>query len=136
MANNEVLDIKDLDTFIFHGTWFDHIQSLPEETQAKIITDLCRYGVGKEPLFEDDPVVIAMVSVLKGGVDNSKNGYLKKVNMGQKAGRKKKYSDEEIYKLSREGYTVEEMAVELNCSESTIRHSPGYMNRKNDKFEF
>ena len=101
-----------------------------------IITDLCRYGVGKEPLFAEDPVVVALVSALKTGIDNSKNGYLKKVNMGQKAGRKKKYSDEDIYRLSREGKTPEEIAAELDCSVSTVRHSNGYINRKKDEFEF
>lgn len=134
--DDKLITREDINTFIFHRKWIENVSPLPPDTQARIICDISRMALGLEPLFPDDPVVQAMKLSATDGVDHSVNAYLDKLNMGKKAGRKKKYDDREIYALSQQGMTVSEIAKKLQCSESTVRHSDGYKNRKIANFEF
>ena len=140
MKDKELLTLEDINTCIFHKEWLiEGIGKLDSDTQAKIMLDSLRIGFGLDPLFQNDenPVVGAFCEILANKIVGQKNAYLDKVNMSKNgAGRKKKYKDEDIYRMSREGKTVGEIANELKCSESTVRHSIGYQNRKNDDFVF
>lgn len=130
---NEVLRTPDgrrLDNFIMRGEWVDNISTFPIEIQDKILGDIARYGSRKPTQHDDDPIVYSIVNMLKGGIDNSVNEYLKKVGMSQSAGRKKKVSDTEIHKLASEGKSAEQIAEELGCSLSSVNHSDGWKNRK------
>ena len=131
-----VLTREDVHTFVFHREWFEDIKELPIEQQMKIVYDMCRKGTNLEPIYEDDIMVKSFVNILSRNVNSSKDAYLAKVNMSKTAGRKKKYSDEEIYNLAREGKTVTEIAYKLGCSTSTVSHSEGYRNRNNKDFIF
>ena len=138
--DKELLTIDDIITCVFHKKWLvEGIEYFDPDTQAKIMLDSLRIGFGLEPFFteENNPAVKAFTEILSNKVVGQKNAYLTKVNLSNSgAGRKKKYKDEDIYRLCKEGKTVTEIAAELNCSESTVRHSTGYQNRKNDNFVF
>ena len=126
-------NINEIDTFVFHKKIFEHIAALDPEMQQKIVYEVCRCGVGLEA-STSDPFVISMVNVIRGSIDSTKAAYMNKVNMSKGAGRKKKYSDEMIWELARKGADVFTIANELQCSESTVRHSEGYRNRNNANF--
>ena len=128
--------MADNDTFVVHQDWLDSIVGLPIEQQDKIIAEFVRYGTEMELQHSDDPVVQAFVNMLKGRIDASKEAYQKKVEMSKGAGRKKKADSGEIYRLAREGYTSAEIANTLGMSKSSVDHSEGWKNRKNDQFEF
>ena len=139
MENKDLLTLDDITTCIFHKEWLvEGIGRLDPDTQARIMLDALRMGFGMDPLFhEEDPVVGAFSEILSNKVLGQKNAYLDKVNLSKSgAGRKKKFKDEEIHRLCQEGLTVSEIASQLNCSESTIRHSAGYQNIKNTEFVF
>lgn len=129
MINN----IDEIDTFVFHKKIFEHISALDLEMQQKIVYEICRCGVGLES-STTDPVIMSLVNALKGGIESTKAAYMNKVNMSKGAGRKKKYSDEAIWRLASQGLSVLAIAEELQCSESTVRHSEGYKNRNNMEF--
>lgn len=137
MVEEKLVTIEDINTFIFHREWFDDISDLPADIQAKVIYDICRKGANLEPMFNDDITIKSLVNVLSRNVNGSKNAYVNKINMSKgKAGAKKKFSPKQIYDLSREGKTVDEIANIMGCSISTVRHSDGYKNRDIDNYEF
>lgn len=76
-------------TFVVHGEWLDNIKNLPLEQQDKIIGDLVRYGVERDPAHSNDPVISAFVNMVKGSIDYSKIKYSEK----KFGGRKKKIDD-------------------------------------------
>lgn len=121
-------------TFIFHKDWFDSISALPSEQQDKILGDIIRYGIEVPPLHSDDPVITALVNLIKGRIDFSKEKYSQKVSASQKGGRKKVANDDDIYALAMQGKTSAEIAEELHCSKSTIDHSIGWKKRKGEAF--
>lgn len=121
-------------TFVVHKDWLSSIKDLPIEQQDKIIAEFVRYGTEMELQHSDDPVVQAFVNILKGRIDASKDAYNKKVEMSKTAGRKKKSNDVEIYQLAREGYSSTEIAKTLQISKSSVDHSEGWKNRKQDDF--
>lgn len=117
-------------TFVMHKEWLDSIAGLPIEQQDKVIAEIVRYGTGCELAYEDDPVIMAFVNLLKSRIDFSKNKYNQKVEMSKSAGRKKKVDDEKILRLAREGKSAQQIADMLGCSKSSIDHSEGWRNRK------
>lgn len=117
-------------TFVMHKEWLDSIAGLPIEQQNKVIAEIVRYGTGCELAYEDDPVIMAFVNLLKSRIDFSKNKYNQKVEMSKSAGRKKKVDDEKILRLAREGKSAQQIADMLGCSKSSIDHSEGWRNRK------
>lgn len=125
-----------IDTFIVHKEWLDSITSLPLETQDKIIAEFVRYGCGLELMHPEDAVAASFVNILKNRIDYSKEQYAKKVVMGKTAGAKKKVDDRQVYELAREGRSSAEIAQLLNVSKSSIDHSDGWRNRKDDDFIF
>ena len=125
-----------LETFIVHKEWLDSIASLPIETQDKIIAEFVRYGVGLDSAHPDDAIAQSFVNILKNRIDFSKDQYAKKVNMSQTAGRKKKIDDQQIYDLAKEGKSSTEIATVLGISKSSVDHSDGWKNRKEDTFVF
>ena len=130
MDEKELFELDDVDTFIFHREWLiDGISKLPPEIQAKIVLDGLLKGYGMEPLFENDGdyTVQAFSELFSNNVVRSREAYLNKKNYGKvNGGRKKKFSDEEIGVLKKQGKTVDEIMKILGCSESTVRHSSGY----------
>ena len=93
-----------------------------------------------EPLFEKegDYTVQAFSELFSNNVIRSREAYLNKKNYGKAnaGGRKKAYDDKEIYALASQGKTVDEIMKILGCSESTVRHNPGYINRNKKDFQF
>lgn len=93
-----------------------------------------------EPLFEKegDYTVQAFSELFSNNVIRSREAYLNKKNYGKAnaGGRKKTYDDKEIYALASQGKTVDEIVKILGCSESTVRHNPGYINRNKKDFQF
>lgn len=136
MSTEKIVTIEDIDTFIFHKEWFDDIKDLEKDVQAKVIFDICRKGANLEPLFGDDVTVRSLVNVLSRNVNGSKNAYVNKINMGKAGGAKKRFNPKDIYDLARSGKSVAEIAYELGCSESTVRHSQGYIHRKDETYTF
>lgn len=128
--------MTDIETFVVHKEWLDNIACLPIETQDKIIAEFVRYGVGMQMEHGEDSVVQAMVNMLKNRIDFSKDQYAKRVEMGKNAGRKKKLDENQVYSLAREGRSSGEVAELLGVSKSTIDHSEGWKNRKQDSFVF
>ena len=125
-----------IETFIVHKDWLDNIAGLPTDMQDKVIADFVRYGVGLEPVHTIDPVVSAMVNMLKNRIDFSKEQYAKKVEMSKSAGRKRKIDEQKIYELAREGRSSGEIAELLGVSKSAVDHSEGWRQRKKSEFVF
>lgn len=116
-------------TFVIHKEWLENIAGLPVDQQDKIIADIVRYGTEMKMEYEKDPVVSSLVNMIKGRIDFSKNKYEEKIGKAKKVGRKKKYDDEEVLRLAREGFTSAEIADALGCSKSVIDHSEGWRRR-------
>lgn len=124
-------------TFIFYGDWLNSIQGLPVDIQDKIIADIVRYGVEEEMQHTDDMTVQMAVNFTKRAIDDSKNKYKEKIEMGKVGGKaKRKVDDRAIYDLARQGMKSDEIAKNLNVSKSSVDHSEGWKNRGNEDFVF
>ena len=124
-------------TFIFYGDWLNSIQGLPVDIQDKIIADIVRYGVEEEMQHTDDMTVQMAVNFTKRAIDDSKNKYKEKIEMGKVGGKaKRKVDDKAIYNLARQGMKSDEIAKNLNVSKSSVDHSEGWKNRANEDFVF
>lgn len=123
-------------TFVVHSDWLDCIKDLPLEQQDKIIADFVRYGTEIEMVHKDDSYTQAFVNILKGRIDFSKEKYKTKVNGGSAPKKTKKVNDEAILDLARQGKKSSEIAEILGICKSSVDHSPGWINRKNDEFVF
>ena len=121
-----------VETFIMRKEWLDNLGALDPALQDKIIADIVRYGVGVEPQHDNDPIVGAFVNMVKGSIDASKRNYEQKVDMSQKAGRRKKIDDKKIYDLAQEGLTAQEIADRLEISKSSVDKSKGWQGRKEE----
>lgn len=126
-----------VETFIMRKEWLDNLIALEPELQDKIIADIVRYGVGAPACHESDPIVGAFVNMVKGSIDASKRNYEQKVDMSQKAGRRKRIDDKKIYELAQEGLTAQEIADRLEISKSSVDKSEGWRGRKEEMaFDF
>lgn len=125
-----------LNRFVFYGEWLDNIKDLPIDVQDKIIADIVRYGTDMERQHTDDSMVSMAVNFTKGAIEHSKSEYMKKVEAGKNYGRKKTTDDKAIYDLAKQGKKSGEIAEILGVSKSSIDHSDGWKNRKNDEFVF
>lgn len=122
-------------TFIVHSEWLDCIDALPLEQKDKVIAEIIRYGTGFELCYQNDPVVAAMVNLVKNRIDFSKDKYAQKVEAGQKTGRKKTVDNMQIWKLAHNEHKKSaEIAEILGCSKSSVDHSEGWMHRKEDDY--
>ena len=117
-------------TFIFHSDWLDCIKDMSVEQQDAIIGDIVRYGAGREPQHDDDPIIQMGVNFCKNRIDFSKDKYSQKVEGGKRSGGKnKKFTDEIIYEASQGENNSQNVADKLGCSRSTINHSLGWTKR-------
>ena len=117
------------DNFVFYGNWIDSVKDLEPDLQARVITDIVRYGVGVEPLFGDDVTVQMAVNFVKGAIDRSKEEYAKRKRWGDTGGRKKELNDDLIVVYANTGKTASQIAALMGCSESTIYKSDGWKRR-------
>ena len=119
------------DTFIVHKEWLDSIMALPIEQQDKIIADFVRYGTGHELVHENDAVAQSFVNILKGRIDYSKNKYDQKLEMSKVAGRKKKFTDDDIRQIiiKYPNIKAQEVANMLGVSKSSIDHNQIWKDR-------
>lgn len=125
-------------TFIVHGEWLTAIKDLPLEQQDAVIAELVRYGTELPARHNDDPYITAMVNLVKGKIDYSKDKYAQKVEAGKTSGTKKKYTNQMIYEAAREHLDSksEDLAKLLGCSKSTIDHSDGWRRRYEENAVF
>ncbi len=121
-------------TFIVHSDWLENIKSLPVEQQDKIIAEIIRYGTEQPLQYSDDLIISSFVNFVKGSIDYSKSRYNAKVEGGKTSGRRRLVDNKEVWKLAREGLTSQQIADSLGVTKSSIDHSDGWKNRKNDGF--
>lgn len=124
------------ESFVFRAEWLDNISTLPLEIQDKIIADMVRYGSRRETAYDGDPLVLSLVNMVKGRIDDSINKYEQKLEMSKAAGRKKQLDDKRVYELAHAGKTAQQIAEELGVSKSSIDKNEGWKNRKMEEFVF
>lgn len=122
--------MAEVESFIVYSDWLDSIKGLPIEQQDKIIADTIRYGLGREQIYNADPVVASFVKMKSRDISISKEKYEQKKNLAKQAGRKKQIDDEIIFDLACEGKSSAEIATLLGISKSSVDHSDGWRNRK------
>jgi DNA-binding NarL/FixJ family response regulator len=118
--------------FVFYKDWIKNIKDLPIDIQDKIIADIVRYGVGEEMAHDGEATIQMAVNFTKRAIDDSKAKYKAKIEYGKNHGKAKKTNDKEIYDLAREGLKSAEIAEILGVSKSSVDHSDGWRQRKND----
>lgn len=120
MAKQEIRN----NSFVFYATYLEAIEALEgnPECAAKLAKAIMEYGIYGE-YDESDVVVNALMVQIKLGIDNAKNRYEESVENGKKGGAKKKYSDDEIIRLVKEGMTHKAVAEQLGCSAKTVQRA-------------
>lgn len=109
--------------FWFFRTNYEAIKELEAtnpELALQFALAIMEYG-----LFDDydktNPIVNALMSQAKFGIDEVNLRRDKNKGDGKKGGRKEKYSKEEVWRLADEGKSKNEIAAILGCDERTVR---------------
>lgn len=121
-------------TFIVHSDWLENIKGLPQDQQDKIIAEMIRYGAEMPLQYEDDSLVSSFVNFVKGSIDFSKKNYQARVEAGKSKGRPKTIDNREIWRLAHDGMKAADIAAALGITKSSVDHSDGWKNRKNDEY--
>ena len=122
------------ETFIIRKEWLNNIENLPLDQQDKILADIVRFGAEVALEHEDDAVVSSMVNFVKRSITAANADYASKCAAGKMGGRPKKVDDVKVYQLAREGKTSKQISEELEVSKSSVDHSDGWLNRKNQEW--
>ena len=118
------MDEKQDITFIIHSDWLVSLRRLPVEQQDKVLAEWVRYGSEEKLEYADDFLIATIVEQRMGAIDASKERYQEKVAQGKTGGSRKKYNDEKIAALKKQGiYTNQQIADMMGCSKSKVDHT-------------
>ncbi len=110
-------------SFVFYASVFDTYEALlssQPQMAAKFLEAVCSYGIYGE--FDDsDPVLIALMTQVKVGIDNARKRYDAAVANGSRGGAPKKYDEDAIVDFVLEGHTQKEASEKFHCPERTVR---------------
>lgn len=98
------------------------LEQVSIEQAYKYIKAVLEYGLYGE-YDTSDPVVNALMSHSRFGIDSVEERRERNVEDGRRGGRKKTFADEDIYKLLDEGKSKKEVAIIMKCSDRTVERA-------------
>lgn len=115
------------ENFLFLASWHDILEGYDAAGKPEIASEIAKqiiyYGVTGQ-MTSDDPIVTSTVTGMCAAlIDKSKRRYNSCVANGRQGGRPKKYSDEDIIALYRQGLSPQEIAGNLLCSIKTVQRA-------------
>ena len=115
------------DNFVFYASWLDALNGLDETNGREFANEFLRqivvYGVTGE-IKTENPMIIGFIHAMcKDLLDKSKKRHKACIENGNKGGRPKQYSNEEIIDLRNKGLSEQDIADNLGCSIKTVQRA-------------
>ena len=115
------------ENFVFYASWLDALNGLDETNSREFANEFLRqiviYGVTGE-IETDNPMIIGFVNAMcKDLVEKSKKRHKACVENGNRGGRPKQFSDEEIISLYDKGLSEQNIADKLGCAVRTVQRT-------------
>ena len=122
MIGGLVMSTKE--NFVFYADWIDIIKAYDvtnKELAGELAKQIIYYGVSGE-ITTEDPIISGIVSSMCAAlIEKSKNRHRACLENGKKGGSPKKYSDEEIISLYKQGLSEQDIADNLGCHVRTVQ---------------
>ena len=117
-------------TFIFYPDWKECIDRLEKiEDKYALMKVIIDYGTTGEYQTDNNIAEAIFSSLIRTKIDMAQKNYTNKIENGENYGRQKKYNDDDIRSLGRQGKSAKDVAAALNISVDTVYHSEGWKNR-------
>ncbi len=115
------------ENFLFLASWHDILEGYDNAGKPEVASEIAKqiiyYGVTGQ-MTSNDPIVTSTVTGMCAAlIDRSKKRYNTCVANGKQGGRPKKYSDDDIISLYRQGLSPQEIADNLQCSVKTVQRA-------------
>lgn len=113
--------------FIFFESWERYLKTLEEDKDVNYVNAVARaiiqYGLYGKSETEDETILRKVDAVCSDLMKSTKSRYAASVKNGGQGGRPKKYDDEIIIGLSKQGLSAQDIAENLGCSVKTVQRA-------------
>ena len=113
--------------FIFFESWERYLKTLEEDKDVNYVNAVARaiiqYGLYGKSETEDETILRKVDAVCSDLMKSTKSRYAASVKNGGQGGRPKKYDDEIIIGLSKQGLSPQDIAENLGCSVKTVQRA-------------
>lgn len=115
------------ENFVFYASWLDALSGLDKTNSREFANEFLRqivtYGVTGE-IETDDPMTVGFINAMcKDLVEKSKKRHKACVENGNRGGRPKQFSDDEIISLYNDGRSEQDIADQLGCNIRTVKRA-------------
>ena len=115
------------ENFVFYGSWKEHLNGLKElcgeDVAKEVAWQIINYGTTKAFDTEDQKIVNMVNGMCRDLIISAKKRREASIINGKQGGRPKKYNDEQIKELHRQGVSAADIAQKLGCSVKTVQRA-------------
>lgn len=115
------------ENFVFYGSWKEHLNGLKElcgeDVAKEVAWQIINYGTYKDFDTEDQKIINMVNGMCRDLIISAKKRRQASITNGRQGGRPKRYSEDEIMTLSRQGLSPQDIADNLGCSVKTVRRA-------------
>lgn len=113
------------ENFVFYGSWKEHLDGLRDlcgdEVAKEVVWQIVNYGTSKEFDTEDLKIINIVNGMCRDLITSAKKRRIASIENGNKGGRPRKYSVDEMVSLREMGLSDQDIADNLECDVRTVR---------------
>ena len=115
------------ENFVFYGSWKEHLDGLKdlcgEDIAKEVVWQIVNYGTSKEFDTDDQKIINMVNGMCRDLIESAKKRRSASVENGNRGGRPKHFSDEEIISLYNKGLSEQDIADKLGCNIRTVQRA-------------
>ena len=115
------------ENFVFYGSWKEHLDGLKdlcgEDVAKEVVWQIVNYGTSKEFDTDDQKIINMVNGMCRDLIESAKKRRSTSVENGNRGGRPKHFSDEEIISLYNKGLSEQDIADKLGCNIRTVQRA-------------
>lgn len=115
------------ENFVFYGSWKEHLDGLKdlcgEDVAKEVVWQIVNYGTSKEFDTDDQKIINMVNGMCRDLIESAKKRRSASVENGNRGGRPKQFSDDEIISLYNKGLSEQDIADKLGCNIRTVQRA-------------
>lgn len=112
-----------MEQFFFSSMYFELMNQFPEAERIDFLKAVIFYGVKREKIYSNNPVVAAVMANLERQIECAKGKHFQNQHRGKYGGRPQEVDRLMISYFRNEGYTTKEIAQIMDCSTRTVQRA-------------